>query len=91
MDTYFASGERANEKELAAEIEVVSKNSVLDGLLHSVSGLLAVLNKHRQVVALNDSFMRMLGIDNLEETLVYCRENPEWRLSLQTHKYLQIP
>ena len=29
--------------------------------------------------------------NNLEETLVYCRKHPEWRLSLQTHKYLQIP
>ena len=29
--------------------------------------------------------------NNLKETLVYCRTHPEWRLSLQTHKYLQIP
>jgi len=29
--------------------------------------------------------------NNLEETLAYCRKHPEWRLSLQTHKYLQIP
>ena len=29
--------------------------------------------------------------NNLQETLVYCRAHPEWRLSLQTHKYLQIP
>jgi len=29
--------------------------------------------------------------NNLQETLVYCRTHPEWRLSLQTQKYLQIP
>jgi len=29
--------------------------------------------------------------NNLQETLIYCRIHPEWRLSLQTHKYLQIP
>ena len=29
--------------------------------------------------------------DNLHQTLHYCRTHPEWRLSLQTHKYLQIP
>ena len=29
--------------------------------------------------------------NNLQETLVYCRTHSEWRLSLQTHKYLQIP
>ena len=34
MDTYFAPAERASENELAAEIEIVSHNPVLDGLLH---------------------------------------------------------
>jgi len=29
--------------------------------------------------------------NNLQETLAYCRTHSEWRLSLQTHKYLQIP
>ena len=29
--------------------------------------------------------------DNLQQTMHYCRAHPEWRLSLQTHKYLQIP
>lgn len=86
MDTYFASGERAKEEELAAEIEIVTRNSVLDGLLHSVSGLIAVLNEHRQIVAINDSFMRMIGIENLEEALglrpgeavqcIHAREEP---------------
>lgn len=67
MDTYFAPAERASEKEIAIEIEIVSHNPVLDGLLHSVSGLLAVLNERRQLLALNDSFMQMLGIHNPEE------------------------
>ena len=28
---------------------------------------------------------------NLNKTLQYCNANPTWRLSLQMHKYLQIP
>ena len=28
---------------------------------------------------------------NLNKTLEYCTDNPIWRLSLQVHKYLQIP
>jgi hypothetical protein len=67
MDTYFAPAARASENELALEIEIVSHNPVLEGLLHSVTGLLAVLNEHRQLVALNDSVMQMLGIHNPEE------------------------
>jgi hypothetical protein len=62
MDVYSPPTKRANEKDLAKEIELVSKSPILDGLLHSVSGLLGVLNEDRQLVALNDSFMEMLGI-----------------------------
>lgn len=29
--------------------------------------------------------------NNLNKTLEYCTANPNWRLSLQMHKYLQIP
>ena len=29
--------------------------------------------------------------NNLKKTLEYCTANPNWRLSLQMHKYLQIP
>ncbi|MEC9274503.1 MAG: 7-carboxy-7-deazaguanine synthase [Candidatus Neomarinimicrobiota bacterium] len=29
--------------------------------------------------------------NNLDKTLEYCTANPNWRLSLQMHKYLQIP
>jgi len=28
---------------------------------------------------------------NTARTVEYCRQNPQWRLSLQTHKYLGIP
>jgi signal transduction histidine kinase len=69
MDTYFAPAKRANENDLAAEIEIVSKNPVVEGLLHSISGLLAVIDEHRQIVALNDSLLKMLGIEDPAEAL----------------------
>jgi hypothetical protein len=69
MDTYFAPAEKVSDRDLAAEIEFVSQNPVLDGLLYSISGLLAVLNDHRQLVALNASFLDMLGVDHAEEVL----------------------
>ncbi|MDY6857206.1 MAG: sensor histidine kinase [Thermodesulfobacteriota bacterium] len=69
MDTYFTQAERVNEKELIAEIEIVNRNPVMSALLHSIGGLLAILDEHRQIVALNDSFLRMLDINNPEESL----------------------
>ena len=69
METYFAKAERAGERELQEEIELVNKSSVVDGLLQTVSGMLAVLNEYRQVVALNTSLIEMLGIDDPQQTL----------------------
>lgn len=69
MDSYFAPPERLTEKELATEIEIVNKNAIVSGLLFSIGGLLAVLDEHRQILALNDSFLHMLGIDDPQEAL----------------------
>lgn len=69
MDTYFAPAERVNNSELVDEIDIVAQNPVVSGLLHSVSGLLAVLDDHRQIVALNDSFLQMLGINDPKKAL----------------------
>ena len=30
------------------------------------------------------------GIDNTDDVIDYCRTNPKWRLSLQTHKIIGI-
>lgn len=69
METHFASPEKASESVLNKEVQLVGTSPVLSGLLHSVSGLLAVLNEQRQILALNDSFLRTLGIENPEEAL----------------------
>lgn len=69
MDTYFAPPQRTEDAELSFEIEAVSKNPVVSGLLRSISGLLAILDGHRQIIALNDSFLKLLGIDDPKEAL----------------------
>jgi hypothetical protein len=69
MDTYYAPAERLKDEELAREIDFISNNTIIDGLLRSVSGLLAVLNEHRQILSVNSLLMRMLNIDNFEDIL----------------------
>ncbi len=64
MDTTFAPVEKVDEKELADEIKSVSGSPVMSGLLQSVGGLLAVLDEHRQIIALNHSFLDLLGIQD---------------------------
>lgn len=69
MHTYFASPERCNEEELRKQVDIVSRNPVIDGLLKFTSGLLAVLDSHRQILAVNDSMLQMLGIENASNAL----------------------
>ncbi len=61
MNTCFAPSEKTDPEELAAEIEAASRSPVISGLLRSIGGLLAILNEHRQVIALNDSLLELLG------------------------------
>ncbi len=69
MDTYFAPAERADKKELIAKIELINKDPVMTGLLNSISGVLAILDEHRQIIAINDSFLKMLGFDDPSQAL----------------------
>ncbi|MCF8113285.1 MAG: PAS domain-containing sensor histidine kinase [Desulfotignum sp.] len=69
MDTYFASPQRTDDAQLALEIEEVSKSPVVSGILKSISGFIAILDEHRQIIALNDSFLKMLGIHDPKEAL----------------------
>lgn len=69
METFFAPPEKSSDEELSAEIRDISDSSVVSGLLRTIGGLLAVLNEHRQIIAINDSFIKMLGIDDPAQSL----------------------
>ena len=62
MDTYFAPPERVSPDQLKAEINAVENSAVMQGLLTTIGGLLAVVNSHRQIVALNDGLLHLLGV-----------------------------
>ena len=94
METFFASPERLSDSDLKKEIEIVSNHPVIDGLLHSVSGLLAILNEHRQILALNESLMEMLGPTDAGQALglrlgeaVNCIHAHETEAGCGTSKY----
>ncbi len=69
VDTFFAPADRASSQELYEKLCLISNDPVVDGVLHTAGGLLAILDEHRQVLALNDVFLRELGIDNASEAL----------------------
>jgi hypothetical protein len=62
LQTYFASAQRTDEERLVADIAFASEDPVITGFLKTASGLLAVLNEHRQILAVNEVFLKALGI-----------------------------
>ena len=62
IKSHFARPDYASHETVLNQFSLISNSPFLDSLLHTVCGLLAVLNENRQIVALNDTFMDMLGI-----------------------------
>jgi signal transduction histidine kinase len=69
MKTCFAPAERAAPGDLQKAIETAIKNPVINELMHIVSGLLAVLNEQRQILAVNYCFLKTLGIKDASQIL----------------------
>jgi signal transduction histidine kinase len=67
VSTFFAPAARASAADLANELQFISDNPFIDTILQNVSGLFVVLNEQRQIVAINDAFLNMLGITDAEE------------------------
>ncbi|WP_084184757.1 sensor histidine kinase [Desulfonatronum thiodismutans] len=68
-ETFFAALGRAGDDELRLDIEIVSNNPVMTGLLTNIGGLIAILNSHRQIISINTDFLKLLGIDDPETAL----------------------
>jgi len=57
-------GRRVDREELLRQIDFVSNNPIINGMLASIGGMMAVLNESRQVLAVNDRFLELLGADD---------------------------
>ena len=65
IPTRFAPAERKSGAELDADVRRASTSDFINGLMVIANGLFAVLNDKRQVIALNDAFIKLLGIDDV--------------------------
>lgn len=64
MRTYFATPERASAETLEQQIRTISKHPLFDGLIQAVNGVFAVCNEHRQILAVNDKLLNLLGVED---------------------------
>ena len=71
MLSYYASAQLSTDQELEQEIDLINHNPVIDTVLMSTNGLVAVLNENRQVLSVNTILLDQLGINN--EICIYLR------------------
>ncbi len=69
METHYASPERAPQEELEKDIGNISSDPVICGLMNILSGLLAVLNEHRQILAVNDYYLKLLNLEDARKII----------------------
>jgi signal transduction histidine kinase len=62
--THYAAPERSSPEELGEDLRRLSADPVVDGLLQMSSGLLAILNEHRQILAVNEALLELLGVED---------------------------
>ncbi|HEY3384168.1 MAG TPA: ATP-binding protein [Vicinamibacterales bacterium] len=64
-----ASAERSSLDVIQAQVALIGRDPVITTLMSAASGLLIVVNENREVVAVNDTFLRSLGVDGAEGVL----------------------
>jgi hypothetical protein len=69
LSTHFAPADRKNPADLHKDISRATTNDFINGLMTISNGLFAVLNDKRQVIAVNDTFVKMLGIEDTGQIL----------------------
>ena len=69
LDTWFAPAHRATPESLSRRIGIVSSNEVIDALLAHSQSLVAVLDDHRQILAVNESYLEFLGVEDAGQVL----------------------
>jgi len=64
LSTWFLPAERASALELEAQVARCASGPVLDAIMQSWTGAVAILNHERQIVALNTTYLELIGIDD---------------------------
>ncbi len=69
MSTAFAHAQRATSFELEKQIREAANSSIVDALMSLSDGMLAVLNQHRQLIAVNTTLLKNIGAEDAQSIL----------------------
>lgn len=69
MSSFFLPSEKVSDTELHRQIGVVRENPLIPAIMNIVRGPLLVLNEQRQILALNQQFVKRFNTPNPQEAL----------------------
>jgi signal transduction histidine kinase len=64
MRTSFATPDRVNANTLEKQIAYVSTHTLVNTLLEATNGIFAICNEFRQILSVNSSMLKLLGVDD---------------------------
>jgi len=67
--TYTPAKGRTPEDQLNGMVSAIAGSAIVHDLLISVSGMLAILTSNREVIAVNDSLLKFLAVQNFDEII----------------------
>jgi len=70
MDSCFAPAELTERRILENQIESISSNPIMNTLMKATGSMLVVLNETRQIVGLNEAFLKSLGLGDAAKIMV---------------------
>ena len=69
LKTFYAPVERAEKQELEKQSKIFCENNIITQFANSISHMMLVLNKERQIVFANDQFLEFLQVKNCSKII----------------------
>ncbi|MGM0417505.1 MAG: sensor histidine kinase [Thermodesulfobacteriota bacterium] len=69
MSNYFPPPERTPGNQLESEINLIEESEIIKGLLFSLNGMIAVLDKNWHILTVNNNFFKIAGITDINEAI----------------------
>ncbi len=67
--SHFTSALRLSSEQILKEHELISLQKFFNEIFGTIAGIGAIINKHRQIVFVNNDFLKLLGVDGIESVL----------------------
>jgi K+-sensing histidine kinase KdpD len=67
--TFFAPALRSSIEDILKESEIIASQKLFSEIFGSMAGISAILNANRQIVFANNDFLKLLGVNSIENVL----------------------